>query len=499
MKRVPALLTGVAVLLLAGSLLLRISNSRGADAKVSQRRILYYVDPMHPAYRSDKPGIAPDCGMQLEPVYDEPAGAPQSALPAGAVSLGLEQQRMVGIRVEVVRSASPMRTLRTTGRVVADENRTFRIHAGFDGWVQTIKDNAPGTPVRKNEVLATLYGPEVRNAENNYLGFVAGVERLKRGMAESDLKNIEDSGRINAEQLRLLGMGEDQIRQLETTHHTDSVVQLVAPENGIVLIRGVSPHQRFDRGTELYRIADLSKVWILADAHGGDAVWQPGARAKVYVPELSRAVTATVASNTPLYDDASRGLKVRLIAENPGTLLRPDMFVDVEFDAPAPRGLSVPADAVVDSGVRKVVYVETQDNIFEPRSVEIGQAFAGRVQITSGLKAGDRVVVEGNFLLDSESRMRAAILPAPSAGETHASVVRASEEFRKSAGQSQDPVCGMKLKPEEVAFTESFQGKPYSFCSETCRKKFLANPASYAKSGAAGMNEDHAVPEHHHD
>ncbi len=407
MKRILILSLGLLVLALSGIALFWHGRSHPTDAKIGQRRILYYVDPMHPSYRSDKPGIAPDCGMALEPVYDD-AGATSSASTSGAVTLAESQQRLIGIRVETVRRIAQERTLRTTGRVVADENHLYRLQAGFDGWVESLNDNPPGTLVHKDEELATLYGPEIRNLETNYLGFVSGVERLKQSSPDSDTKTIEDSGRINEEQLRLVGMGDDQIKELRRVHRPTSVVRMVSPGDGVVLTRAISPKQRFMRGTELYRIADLRKVWIVADAHGGDGDWKPGMRVQVHVPELSRTFAATVTATTPLFDESSRTLKVRLEAENPGLQLRPDMFVDVDFESKTPPGLTVPAEAVVDSGMHKIVYVETQDGVFEPRRIEIGDSIEDRVVVMSGIQEGERVVVSGNFLLDSETRMRSA-------------------------------------------------------------------------------------------
>src|ERR1035437_1094337 len=309
---------------------------------------------MHPAYRSNKPGIAPDCGMALVPVYEGEAGVPQKTLQAGDVELSPERQRLIGIRVAVASKSAGTRMLRTTGRVVPDENHLYRIQAGVDGWVESLNQSPPGTLVTKDQVLATLYSPDIRAAESAYVGFVAGVERVKGNVAPDNLKAIEESGRVNEEQLRLLGMGDKQIKDLAASHRATSALDLVAPGDGIVLARCIAPKQRCEKGAELYRIADLSKVWIIADIHGDDGELRPGTRVKVNVPGLGKSIKATVSTATPLFDEASRTLKLRLEAENPGYLLRPDMFVDVEFESSAPTGLSIPADAVLDSGVRVV-------------------------------------------------------------------------------------------------------------------------------------------------
>lgn len=400
------------------------------------KRILYYVDPMHPAYRSDKPGIAPDCGMPLEPVYEGEDEAARLQLPPGAVSLSPEKRQLIGIRVEAVATSSGTRRIRTTGRVEADENRVYRLMAATEGWVRSLGNNPAGTIVKKNDLLATFYSREFRNAEQAYLGSLATVERLKPERLGEDSNRASDANlRINEDQLRALGMGEPQMKELAKTRVITRDISLASPTDGIVLSRNVSPEQRFEKGAELYRIGDLSKVWIIADVFGNEAqLFRPGARVRVAVRELGKNLYATVSKNPPLFDPMSRTLKLRLEADNPGFVLRPDMFVDLEFTIQAPPGLSVPQEAVLDSGMQKIVYVETGDGVFEPRPVEIGTPYGGRVTVSRGLAHGDRVVTSGNFLLDSESRMRSSLLV--SSGAEHDADQHANQkQFRQDTAK----------------------------------------------------------------
>jgi len=437
MRRRFVIVAGVIVLLCLAFVAGRFSGGRASELKNTGRRVLYYVDPMHPSYRSDKPGVAPDCGMALEPVYEGEASTyPQSPLPPGGVALSPERQQLIGIRIASATRSAGARTIRTTGRIVPDENHLYRIQAGFDGWVDSLGDTPSGTLVRTDQVLAALYGPDIRTAEMSYVAFVNGIERVRQNNPESDSRQVNESKRVSEEQLRLLGMGEAEMKQLAETHRINNTLNLVSPGDGIVLSRSISPHQRFEKGAELYRIADLRKVWIVADVHGNEAALRPGLRARVYVPELSRAVDATVSSTVPLFDETSRTLKVRLEADNPGLLLRPDMFVDVEFQTPAPAGLSVPADAVLDSGMRKIVYVETSDGVFEPRPVDVSGIYGDQAIVAGGLREGERVVVSGNFLLDSESRMRASSNAADANTAPKAVVKPISSEGQ--AGQRHD-------------------------------------------------------------
>jgi len=484
MKRTPAIVVSVIALLILAFVAGRATGKSGGNPPAAARRVLYYVDPMHPAYRSDKPGIAPDCGMALEAVYDGESGPAKPSLPPGSVSLSAEQQQLIGVRVETVAKSSGRHTVRTTGRVTADDNRVYRLMAGNDGWVRSLENNPPGTLVKKNQLLASLYSPEFQAAQASYLGFLANAERLKLNLDASGQTKLENEFRIYEEQLCLLGMGEEQLKELSSTRRATSYINLVAPADGIVLSRDISSRQRFEKGTELYRIADLHKVWILADVHGEDGEFRPETRAKVTIPELGSTIEARVSSSTPLFDLTSRTLKLRLEAANPRLLLRPDMFVDVEFQTNTPASLSVPAEAVLDSGLHKIVYVETSEGVFEPHPVEVAGTYGDRVALAKGIADGDRVVVAGNFLLDSESRMRATTLTA-----------NGPQLEIKTAVQHdalRDPVCGMTLTHSDPNLVERYQGETFSFCSKSCRKKFRDDPGRYAGEKSARV----AVEEH---
>ncbi len=504
----PAAVGSVLVLGLAAFVAGRYSSSI-TPAQPSAKRVLYYVDPMHPAYRSDKPGTAPDCGMALEPVYegDEPTAKLQLA--PGAVVLSPEKQQMIGARVEAAAKSSGSRVIRTTGRVEADDNRVYRLTAVTDGRVQSLGDNPAGALVKKDEVLATFYSKEFRNAEQAYLGSLTGVERLRNAGRDTDDKTggSDANLRINEEQLRALGMGDPQIKELARTKQITRDIEVTSPVDGVVLERNISREQRFEGHVELYRIADLSKVWILADMLGDDThLLKPGARVRVNVRELSKTILATVSSAPPLFDPMSRTLKLRLEADNPGFLLRPDMFVDVEFNSAAPVGISVPAEAVLDSGMHKIVYVETSDNVFEPRTVEVGAAFGNRIAVKKGLNEGDRVVTAGNFMIDSESRMKApvprteqkavpqsAMAPVDSSVQPNTAMKMEATAMKQSASESvTDPACGMPLSASDAKYSASYHGHKFVFCSEKCKKKFEGDPDKYAGKNGQSSSATHA-------
>jgi len=438
----PAVLGSLLLLVLVAYVAGRYSGNSGTAAQAGSNRILYYVDPMHPAYRSDKPGIAPDCGMPLVPVREGDDLAGKLQLQPGSVYISPEKQNLIGVRVEAVKKNSGSRMVRTIGHVEADGNRVNRMMAGTEGWVQSVQNNPPGTLVKKNDLLATLYSREFRNAEQAYLGSLASLDRLKGTHEFEDNNKTNDaSSRINEEQLRALGMGQPQIQDLAKTRKITQDVILTSPVDGIVLNRDISPGQRFEMGSEFYRIADLSTVWIVADIYGDEGpIFHPGAKVRATVRELGKTIYATVGETPPSFDPASRTLKLRLEAQNPDFVLRPDMYVDLEFSVITPSGLAIPQEAVIDSGMQKIVYVETSDGVFEPRRVTVGTAYGDYVTITSGLAMGDRIAISGNFLIDSESRMH-------SSGMASLTVIPGANS---AAAQTRDPMSHRKIAPAQT-------------------------------------------------
>jgi Cu(I)/Ag(I) efflux system membrane fusion protein len=197
------------------------------------------------------------------------------------------------------------------------------------------------------------------------------------------------------------------MRQLATRREMVHDIRVESPVDGVVLKRGVTSGLRFDRGFEFYRIADLSRVWILADVSRDQLPFiRRGAAARITTAEDSHALSATVSPSEPIFDEATLTLKVRLESANPRFALKPGMFVDVEFRVGGAPTLVVPTDAIVDSGLRKTVFVDCGNGHFEPRLVETGSRIGDDVEVTKGLEAGERIVVSGTFFIDSESRMK---------------------------------------------------------------------------------------------
>jgi len=429
----------------------RSLSTPSPKAAAGARRILYYHDPMHPAYKSDKPGIAPDCGMQLEPVYSDEEGAAAgptdgSSAPPGTVRISPEKQQLIGVRVEEVRKAGREENLRILGRVAADEARLYKVNAGADGLVREVGSATTGSLVKKEEVLASYYTNDSVTFRNqqNYLNAL----NVTGDAAFSDFAR---------DTLKLAGLSDAQVQEMARTKKLTSTYKLTSPVTGIILARNVSAGQRFDKGFEFYRIADLTSVWVVANVFENDArLLRSVSGATVHY--LGRSFPTRMSTVLPEFDANTRALKVRLEVANADYELRPDMFVDIDFKVNVRSAILAPVGAVLDSGLRKTVFVDRGNGFFEPRKVETGARLGDSVIVTGGLAPGERIVVSGNFLIDSESRLELAAAPA----------------------RAKDLVCGMQLDPSNPArYQATYNGTTYNFCSESCRTKFVAKPAMY--------------------
>jgi RND family efflux transporter MFP subunit len=360
------------------------------------------------------------------------------------------------------------------------------INSTVDGWITGVGKATTGSVVKKNETLATFYSPEFLSAVQALLFALNSMDRsqsgqMAKGQAQQDqMAQFGINLRQYKDSLRNLGMGERQVEEMIRTRQFMESVDITSPSDGILLARSVSPGQRFERGKELYRIADLSRVWILVDVYGAEvSQFKAGMQVRATLPSHNKSFLARVSAIPPIFDPASRTLKVRLELDNPGYQLRPDMFVNVELPVTLPPMLAVPAEAIIDSGLKKTVFVEKSAGIFEPREVETGRSFGNRVEIVSGLKAGERIAVSGTFLLDSESRMRTA-----AAGITGTA--------------QQDPVCGMYVddaKARAAGHIIEAGGRTNFFCSDDCKQKYMKNPAAKVlHSPAPAAKAKAAVP-----
>jgi Cu(I)/Ag(I) efflux system membrane fusion protein len=320
-----------------------------------------------------------------------------------------------------------------------------------DGWVRRVFSDRTGTQVKRGEALAAFYSKDLAAPQQAYVYSLESYERLKAApsppsdqlaLAKRQLANSRDN-------LLFLGMGDPQIEELGSSLIEAVDVNLTAPADGRILDRNVAVGQRFMKGELLYRIANIQSVWVLADVHSADIALLGSIGGAQIRMEGAPPVEAHVARVSPQFDDQGRTGKLRLEVNNPHGNLVPGMIVDVRLDSPARLAVTIHADAVIDSGTKKRVFVSRGGGEYESREVETGWQEGDRVEIRGGLREGERVVTAGAFLLDSESRMK------------------------NPAGEVTDAECGMAISRAGARRLDRGEAT-YYFCSESCERKFTA-------------------------
>lgn len=330
-----------------------------------------------------------------------PAAPDTGARERAPVHLSPEQARAIGVAFAVVERGPLMRTVRTLGQIVPAEPNLAEVTTKFDGFVDQLLVNATGSTVRRGQPLLTIYSPML----------VAAQEELLAAKRLASLDSTEQP-LVEAARRRLAywDISREQIELLERTGEVTKTLTFNAPAQGIVLEKLVTAGQAVTAGTKLYRIADLSSVWIEAAVFEQDlSVVRTGSPVSAeFTAYPGRTFTGRVSFVWPTVDEASRSGRVRVAFANPRGELRPGMYATLLFDAIIQRAaLNVPADAVVQTGARNLVFVVGPSGAFEPREVVLGARAGDRFQIVSGVAQGDRIVASANFLVDAESRLTA--------------------------------------------------------------------------------------------
>jgi RND family efflux transporter MFP subunit len=412
--------------LLAFGLVATGCGKQGGTTAAGQHAQIYHC-PMHPTYTSDKPGECPICGMALVLIQpaggagDSSAGEPGSSGGVdghAVVELRPDEMQLTGIQTAVARRGSLARTIRTVGEVKPDEAMVHHVHTKVAGWVEHLFINFSGQQVRKGQPLLTIYSPELLATQQEFVRALESAARFEHSEVAEVRSGGQDLVDAARRRLALFDMPEKLISQLETTGQPQRAITLEAPQSGFVTSKDVTDGMQVEPGTTLFTITDLSRVWIEAEVYEYEATLvRLGQVARVTLPNAPGVVhSARISYVYPYLDTETRTLRVRFEFDNPGQLLKPGMYANVELDGDATEGVLVPDAAIMDTGVRQIVYVQTGPNRFEPRQVSVGGRTGDQARILSGVRAGESVVIQANFLLDSESRLRAAIAGAPKAG-----------------------------------------------------------------------------------
>jgi RND family efflux transporter MFP subunit len=371
---------------------------------IGERKILYWFDPMHPAYKSDRPGIAPDCGMTLVPKYEND----DAKIPEGSVIIPPDKQVLAGVRTSIVERKPLARDIRTTAQIVEDETRIAHVHVKTAGYLEHVYVDYIGQLVKKGEPLFTIYSPDLVSTEEEYLIAKRGDATLANAPFKEVAQGAQSLLESTRQRLRLWDIGEEQIRQLDQSGKVTRDLTFYSPVTGFVTDRKAFPQTSVTPDTELYTVSDLSTVWALVDVYEYEVPFVRIGQRVILSPSYSpdKTYAGTISYIYPTVDPQTRTVKARVQLSNPGFALKPQMFADAQLRVDYGSQILVPQEAVLNSGTEQRVFVVHPGGVFEPRKVTIGAVIDGNVAVLTGLKPGETVVTSGNFLIDSESRLK---------------------------------------------------------------------------------------------
>ena len=388
------------------------ANVVNASAVKKERKLLFYRNPMGLSDTSPTPKKDP-MGMDYIAVYegeDDSENAGEPAL-ANQVKISTEKVQKLGVRSEAAQLRSLDKTVRAVGRIEPDERRLYSISPKFEGYVERLHVNVTGQPVAKGQPLFEVYSPELISAQREYAIAAQGVDSLKEagGTAQSGMQQLAES---SLRRLKNWDVSEAQIKALAHSGEARRTLTFSSPVSGIVTEKKAVQGMRFMPGEALYQIADLFSVWVIADVFEQDiGQIALGAEARVRINAYpDKRFAGKVSYVYPTLNAATRTVPVRIELSNPGLLLKPSMFAQVELPVSGKgKVVTVPNSAVIDSGTRQIVLIEAKEGRYEPREVKLGAHSETLVEVIEGVKEGERVVVAANFLIDAESNLKAAI------------------------------------------------------------------------------------------
>jgi multidrug efflux pump subunit AcrA (membrane-fusion protein) len=404
--------------------LLAVAHAEGT------RSVAAYRCAMHPSYRSDKPGVCPVCNMTLEPVYDDDAATPHSSPDSGIVRISPEKQQLIGVEYGTAEYGPVSKAIRAAAKVEADESRTIRVQSKLGGWIDDIYVTVIGSFVHKDQLLLTVYNPESQSVQSDLIKHAPGGMRMAAAAPAASARGeswatdggqrpavsvaapVDPSGPAlfasDAFKLELMGFDERIVMMIAKSGVPLNKVPVYSPADGFVIERTAFLKQRMTPDP-LYTIADLATVFVTADVFEYEVgAVRVGDAVTFTMPYVAgKAFLGHVASIFPIADPTSHTVKVRARFNNPGYSLKPEMYGDLTIAIAEARRLTVPQEAVLDTGLKRIVFVGRGDGYLEAKEVVTGQQFGDRVEVLEGLEAGQRIVTSGNFLIDSESQLRA--------------------------------------------------------------------------------------------
>ncbi len=326
------------------------------------------------------------------------------------VMVSPQKQQMIGVKTEPAKIKNLTHMIRTVGQVEVDETRLTHMHTKLEGWVQELYVKFTGEQVKKNQKLFEIYSPELVSTQEEYLLALKAVRSLGDSEFPEIAQNAKSLLEVTRQRFSLWDITPDHIQDLEQTGKVLRTLPLHAPSSGYVLHMAVREGMHVTPAMELYTLADLSSVWVLADVYEYEIpLVELGQEARVtlsYFP--GQTFKGKVTYVYPILETKTRTVKVRFELPNPGWKIKPGMFANVDLQIPRGKRLVVPTTAVLDSGTEQLVFIDQGQGMFEPRRVTVGVRTRDAYEILEGIKHGELVVTRGNFLVDSESNLKAA-------------------------------------------------------------------------------------------
>ena len=374
------------------------------EAAGQPRRVLYYRNPMGLNDTSPVPKKDP-MGMDYIPVYE-------GAVPDGSkVTINVDRLQKLGVRTATAASRKMSRAIRAVGTIEASERGLYTVSPKFEGWITTLFVDTTGSKVTRGQPLLSVYSPELVTAQEEYRVAVQTLDAMRDASPEAvaNMRSLVEGG---LQRLRNWDIADEDLAGLRAGKEARRSLLLRSPANGVVIEKMARAGMRFMPGDPLFEIADLSSVWLVANVFEQDlALVRPGQTAVVSLSAYpEREFSGKVTFVYPTVQAATRTARIRIELPNEAGLLKPDLYGTVELNAgDVVAAVSIPESAVLDSGTRRVVLIDLGSGVFEPREVELGARGDGYVEVAKGVSEGERVVVDGNFLIDAESNLKAAL------------------------------------------------------------------------------------------
>jgi Cu(I)/Ag(I) efflux system membrane fusion protein len=382
----------------------------------TERKVLYWYDAMSPQHHYNKPGKAPD-GMDLVPQYADNntsqrgSATTTAAMPAGTFKIAQEKQQLIGVRTATVDRQSLVRTVRTTGQLTSDETKLAHVHVKVNGYIDKVYVDFVGQLVKKGQALFTLYSPDLVATEEEYLIAKRGAKEMGASQFPDVAQGSQSLLRSTRERLKLWDITDEQIKKLDETGEVTKTLTFYSQVSGFVTDRKAFPQTAVTPDMDLYAISDLSTIWVNADVYEYEVPFvKVGQTADMELSYYAgKTYTGKITYIYPTVDPVSHTVKARIEFANPNFDLKPQMFANVQLKINYGKQIVVPQEAIMDSGDKQYLFVVHDGGVFEPRVIQMGAKLEGNVVVLSGLNAGETIVISGNFLIDSESRLKSAM------------------------------------------------------------------------------------------